>query len=350
MSSNAKGSGGGGGGGKGKSVGKGKGKEDGQKDPGGNEAITAAKKQKPKPKPTFGFGGSATSTFSAAFPSTAPDAKLKLNNDLCEACGKGDLKEVKRLLSEKADANARVDGDDNKQCALHRACCKDNVEIAEVLLAHGADIDAKSYKGYTSLHFACMLGLKEMIIFLISKGASLKGIIFILLKSHMSVEITKSKFFSYTTETQHLGRTALHVACLANVNATNCSLGKAICEVLIVNGSSLTVETINFKDTPLQCACWKGYEELSTFLASKGADIYCKDSAGLSPYDYAKKHNFSDKLRRARPWMARCFDVCGTLFAYCLDEFEKLPEEVEAALKKRVDDLKSEVVEKVADL
>ena len=195
--------------------------------------------------------------------------RLKRNADLCVACEEGDTDKVIELLANGADKNSRVGNNPESQCALHRACCEGHLEIARILLDHGADISAKSKKGYTALHFTSMLGLKELTIFLISRGASLTS-------------VTK----------EPLGRTPLHVACLANTNSTQPALGKEICEILVSNGSSLDALTTKYMDTPLHHACFKGFKILALFLASKGADIYAKDSVGLSPLDYAKKFNF----------------------------------------------------------
>ena len=53
-------------------------------------------------------------------------------------------------------------------------CCIDNtVELAEVILEHGAELDARDVEGWTPLHAAAATGNLQMINMLIDQGASL---------------------------------------------------------------------------------------------------------------------------------------------------------------------------------
>ena len=56
-------------------------------------------------------------------------------------------------------------------------CCIDNtVELAEILLEHGADLNARDIEGWTPLHAASATGNVQMINILIEEGASLVAI------------------------------------------------------------------------------------------------------------------------------------------------------------------------------
>src|SRR5262249_24018379 len=61
------------------------------------------------------------------------------------------LKEVQRYLDEGGDPNRRTDSGDT---LLHLATSNENIEVIELLLARGADVNARGYRGYTPLSLA----------------------------------------------------------------------------------------------------------------------------------------------------------------------------------------------------
>jgi cytohesin len=61
------------------------------------------------------------------------------------------LKEVQQYLDDGGDPNHRTE---NQQTLLHIAADNCEMEIVELLLARGADINAKGFHGYTALHLA----------------------------------------------------------------------------------------------------------------------------------------------------------------------------------------------------
>jgi len=88
---------------------------------------------------------------------------------LHRASQKGHKEIVKLLIAEGADVNAK---DKYGMTPLHLAETK---EAAELLIANGADVNARTGDGQTPLLFAVMSGSKETVEILIAKGADVNA-------------------------------------------------------------------------------------------------------------------------------------------------------------------------------
>lgn len=82
----------------------------------------------------------------------------------------GDIDEVKRLLDEGADINAKSE---SGWTPLHWAVSEGHESVVELLVARGADINAQFRLGGTPLSFAAIKGQKDMVEFLLAKGADI---------------------------------------------------------------------------------------------------------------------------------------------------------------------------------
>jgi len=92
--------------------------------------------------------------------------------ELMEACAQGNLEDVKRLLVQNTDVNAK---DNNGFTALIHAAGSGHTEIAGVLIDNGADVNAKDNKGWMALMWASYLGYTEIAELLIDNGSDVNA-------------------------------------------------------------------------------------------------------------------------------------------------------------------------------
>ena len=90
-----------------------------------------------------------------------------LGTALMIASAKGDIKCVRTLLELGANVNAQCDG----YSALMKACVGHHSDIAKVVLANGADVNAQRNNGDTSLVFAVRGGFDDLVEMLKKSGA-----------------------------------------------------------------------------------------------------------------------------------------------------------------------------------
>merc|ERR1712195_235815 len=89
--------------------------------------------------------------------------------DIYLAVREGNLAEARLIISSyPMKVNAR---DEEMKTPLHKAANKNNVEMAQLLLAAGADVNAKNKDGNTPLNYAANKKHCEMVDCLLSAGA-----------------------------------------------------------------------------------------------------------------------------------------------------------------------------------
>jgi ankyrin repeat protein len=156
---------------------------------------------------------------------------------------------IEVLLAQGSDVNARsVPGNRPLTYAVGRAC---SLEIAKTLIEHGADPKQQSNVGATHLHGACN---PEMALYLIGLGLDVNA-----------------------------GSSGLESALYLNVWAGNTGVAK----VLVDNGADL--DRIGpAGETVLYLAVRRNNKELVQILVAKGADKCLKDKKGQTAVDLAK--------------------------------------------------------------
>ncbi len=180
---------------------------------------------------------------------------LFADSPLYKAAEKGNVAEVKRLL--KRGANVESVGV-SREPALVAASFLEKREIVEMLLNHGANIEAKDGNENTSLQRVAWRNL-EIVKLLLDRGAQVN------------------------TKNVH-GTTPLHQA--ANRGQT------AIVDLLLDHGADINAERSFNGDTPLHWSVASRWGRIETvkLLIDGGADIDAKNKDGDTPLDDAVRN------------------------------------------------------------
>ena len=105
---------------------------------------------------------------------TAIDANDGANwTALVWAVNAGQIEVAEFLINNNSDVNIAY-GRQN-QSLLHQAAQTDSVELIELLIDKGIDVNVKNRTGQTPLHLACRSGNKEVVELLIDKGADVNA-------------------------------------------------------------------------------------------------------------------------------------------------------------------------------
>lgn len=161
--------------------------------------------------------------------------KEALSASLIEAVLANDVAHMRALLESDVDVNL---GDKDQARPLHEAAWKGNVEVADLLIARGAQIDARDKLQQTALHWVC----------------------------------------------GHPETTA----------------STAMAELLLGKGASLDAKDQNLL-TPLHQAAFEGHRALVALLVARGADVHAKSGRGRTPGSFAAEagHTGIEAMLRA---------------------------------------------------
>ena len=231
-----------------------------------------------------------------------------LSGEIHQAIGSGDLAAVKAILDR--DPSVVNTKDSNNNTPLHLVCTNGNLEIAQLLVAKGADVNLGDNEnsppivnaalgnhveivrllldkgasasmaddnGMTALHFACMGGDPQILRMLIDKGAEVNAI--------SSRGLTPMIYASYRGKMDAI-KVLMESGADPKINASDgttnlhgaANFGSAdICKYFVDIGFDPNVRT-NLGRTPLFDATERGRVEASEFLLAQGADANATDS------------------------------------------------------------------------
>jgi len=101
------------------------------------------------------------------------DNKPPVYKEIYEAASLGNVQDVKRHLKNGTDVKAKQEL--GGFTALHWAAYGGHTDVVELLIANGADVNAKNDSGFTPLHWAATWDNKAAAELLISKGADVNA-------------------------------------------------------------------------------------------------------------------------------------------------------------------------------
>ena len=205
------------------------------------------------------------------FPAYRP-VDAGVNEDLLKAAEEGKVEEVKRLLGAGADINARGA---NKLTPLILSILKNKTDVAKFLIGKGADINARNEYGYTALCGAAAVNSIDVAGILLAKGMDLNdecgGMTPLLLAAlwgqREMVDFLVSKGADVKPGNKENQLTPLHHAAMLGDERGAASL--------IDNGADVDKEA-NFWGTrvaPLFFAIRLGRGNMVKLLAGKGASL-----------------------------------------------------------------------------
>jgi ankyrin repeat protein/Tol biopolymer transport system component len=175
--------------------------------------------------------------------------------EIHEAAQTGNLDRVKALLAEDSRlANAL---DDSGRTPLHWAARTTHLEIAKLLVAHGADVTIRDVNQVLPLHSAAYRGADAFVAFMIAEGADVDA-----------KAIT--------------GATPLHFAVQAGHVRT--------VDLLVSHDAGLEV-TDGLGNSPLLLASSYGLAEIVETLLARGADVNRPNSRGDTPLTVAYRED-----------------------------------------------------------
>ena len=241
---------------------------------------------------------------------------LKGSVPLWLASGSGDLEAVKRQLVNGADVNGKDPF--YKVPSLIWAARNGRLEIVQLLIAKGADVNIRLGSGRTALTFAAANGHVDVVKFLMDKGADKSA----------SIERDSSLQYDALSLSVARGNIALTRLLLekgAKIDRTyygkegatllhqvRGSNGAAIARLLIKNGASVDGRgfysdgSTPYRDkTPLMQAARNGEVEVAKVLLENGANVEAKDEDGDNPLRLAARNGHVEVVSLLVSWMGK---------------------------------------------
>uniref|UniRef100_A0A0G4HTT2 Uncharacterized protein n=1 Tax=Chromera velia CCMP2878 TaxID=1169474 RepID=A0A0G4HTT2_9ALVE len=155
-------------------------------------------------------------------------------------------------------------------CRNDRSIVRDNVDVAELLIARGADVNARNGEGETVLHWAAATGCVKVLKLALDHGAVVDA-----------RNLRSKTAFMSTYESDSHAAAALLVACGADVNA-KCDMGQSIVHFATAEESLKVLQLAIDRDAEVDARDHFDITPLlRTFPLKEGRVVYAKASAQL---------------------------------------------------------------------
>jgi len=186
-------------------------------------------------------------------------SSLAFCGEIHDAVKRGDLEKVKALLKDNPNLVFSKD-DSHGATPLHIAAFIGRTDVAELLLANKADVNAKDINGLTPLHVAAGYGHKDVANLFLANKANVNA------KSNS-------------------GQTPLHMAAGGGY--------VDVVQLLLASESNVDAKDDN-GFTPLLFAAQNGHKEVVQLLLDNKADVNAKNNSGGTPLRYAEGYGHND--------------------------------------------------------
>ncbi|GFR05473.1 ANK_REP_REGION domain-containing protein [Trichonephila clavata] len=230
----------------------------------------------------------------------------------------GQLNVAEFLIAKGANINETCNTDLRKP--IHIAAMKGNKDIIDLLISKGVNVDDTSKSGWTPLHYAAWQNRLNAARLLVDKGANIgakgnDGKVPLIVASETGKVEVANFLRSKQSEYDNLLLTAVHNGDIskvtdllnrgANVNARDVYAWTPlhyaaqekkldIVNLLLYKGADVNAKSYG-DVTPLHCAAWAGDIDIMEKLFNKGA-VRSSDKGGDTPLGIAMKRNFSKSV------------------------------------------------------
>ncbi|NDQ56143.1 MAG: hypothetical protein GZ088_03595 [Acidipila sp.] len=186
------------------------------------------------------------------------------NVEIHDAARQGDLEKIQSLL--KTNPDLVFSEDDQGSSPLHMAAWRGQKDVAELLLASGADVNAKDNFNITPLQTAAMFDHKDVAQLLLAHKADVNA-------------------------KNNKGTTSLHYAAISGY--------KDVVELLLASKADVNARRID-GDTPLIWAAMTGSKDVAELLLANGADVNANGRNARTPLQVAAVAGHKDVVELLR--------------------------------------------------
>ncbi|WP_338481568.1 ankyrin repeat domain-containing protein [Wolbachia endosymbiont (group A) of Nomada hirtipes] len=239
--------------------------------------------------------------------------QTSLTTDFTHAIENDDFKRLEEYIDQHIDKyNVNCELLD-KLPLLSWAACKNSVNVAQLLLSIGADIDIRCDQNWTPLHYAVSAGQYDMVRFLVDQGASILAkdnnvktplrIVNELGNTEVAnfLRAKLDKYLFSAIERKDIRKVSDFLDGGANIEAkginnqtplcvASCKGNLYVLKLLLSRNAKVNVQDDSRK-TPLHYAAREGHSDVAELLLGRGTMIDAEDCFGMAPLHYAAYHN-----------------------------------------------------------